>query len=251
MVNVPILVRSMVVLLVRLSKANDIALSSDLVDYIHTPLPNPEEEENQSFSLDWWNNTPLPSGLETPARWMTLDTMGKCHKRDKIPQWPPKSYDVPRRMSHLFDQENPCNTRPLTEGYCRTCCRLLEFVRHLQQELKSVRNTYRGWVTISRHRAVQAQLRASGLYGILEALAKKEATTGIVLGKQRLPLPDPPSNRPTVPPPLPVPPSNRPTVPRPLPVPPSNRPTVPGPLPGPSIEPTEGASVPPRRRTGQ
>ena len=133
-------------------------------------------EDKQHFTLDWWMQSPFPSGQEQPALWMDFDTIGKFHKRDKIPMWPNKHYEVmPWRMKPLSEEGNPTDSRPLTEGYCRTCARLLEFIRNLQQELKTVRNTYRGWVTIFQHRAMQAQVRASGLYGILEALAQKEA----------------------------------------------------------------------------
>ena len=176
MVTIPILVRSMVIILIRLRSADDITLTADLVDYIHTPLPDWAKEDEQTFTLDWWNHTPLPSGREDHDLWMTFDTLGKCHKDDKITPWPPKTYDpVPRRMKALSEEGSPTEVRQLTEGYCRTCIRLLEFIRNLQQELKTVRNTYRGWVTIFHHRATQAQVRALGLYGVLQALAVKEA----------------------------------------------------------------------------
>ena len=97
MVTIPILVRSMVIILIRLRSADDITLTADLVDYIHTPLPDWAKEDEQTFTLDWWNHTPLLSGREDHDLWMTFDTLGKCHKDDKITPWPPKTYDpVPR-----------------------------------------------------------------------------------------------------------------------------------------------------------
>lgn len=176
--TVPIIIRSLLVNLSRLNKADDIHLTEDLIDYIHTPLPPGELEHEQSFTLDWWNDVSFPMGNEEPAEWMTFGTMGKIYKLDNLPPPEPKGQDilfeVPRRMFKLLDHWHPSNTRKLPEGYCRTCARLLEFVRILQQELKSLRNTFRGWETIFRHRATQAQIRASALYGVLQVLAEKE-----------------------------------------------------------------------------
>ncbi len=85
MVTIPILIRSTVVNLVRLRNADHIMVTADLVDYIHTPLAASDQQTVQSFSLDWWNQTPFPTGQEQPVLWMNFDAIGRCHKTDKIP----------------------------------------------------------------------------------------------------------------------------------------------------------------------
>lgn len=176
MVTIPILIRSVTVILIRLRKADDLALTADLVDYIHTPLPDWAKEDELAFTLDWWNSDPLPCGLEDNDLWMTFDTLVKCYMNDKVTPWPPRIYEpVPRGMKTFMEEGNPTEVRKLTDGYCRTCVRLLEFIRNLQLQLKAVRNTYRGWATIFHNRATQAQVRASGMFEVLQALAEKEA----------------------------------------------------------------------------
>lgn len=180
MVTVPIIIRTLVVNLVRLSKADDIKFSADLVDFLHTPVAaGSDDSELPRYSLDWWNSDTFPCGDENPPVWMNFDNMAQCRSMDQVrrtesDQSQPRLHQVPHRIINVTD-DHTMNTRQLPEGYCRLCAQLLEMIRILQQEMKATRNTYRGWEEIYKHRATMAQFRASGLHALLCVLASKDS----------------------------------------------------------------------------
>ncbi|KJA18167.1 hypothetical protein HYPSUDRAFT_1100213 [Hypholoma sublateritium FD-334 SS-4] len=173
MITVPIVIRTLVVNLFRLQKANDVYFSADLVDYLHTPVAAGSwDEELPRYSLDWWNSSTFPVGNEEPALWMDFDTMAQCRSMDRIrrPKSPPPSGNtMPRQVINVVDDRAP-NVRLLPDGYCRQCARLLDIMCIIQQEMKGTRNTQNGWQTIFKHRATVSQFTASGLHGLLCAM---------------------------------------------------------------------------------